>query len=1223
MDDRLSQYPMMPNFPSGITQHRQLNAMQQQPQQPAQQQQDSQQQPHPTMSGFNDQGRVWSQMQSMRTPNSQDMNTPSAQQQASYFSPIFLPIISRHSRPTSAQNHPRLMANLLRSQNIAQIQSQQQAFGMGMGGAPNPTAQQRSFLEQQNQAPHNMQMGFGGMEQHNPSFQASMHNRQSMLQALQGNQSHTRQLELMGLAQNQQNQNGPTNMGNRSHPMNGNPQGLNTLQAQNELSFNPNDMRRPSPHPPLQPPMMSNQPPNGNNMTPNGTISVQGRTINLGDLTERATSLRDMIKNLEMSLRHLQSQRTTMPDNVFLAKMRQHHSEIASRKESLSKIVTLMNYCMLQGANGGPINNMGGPSQGPSSGNGGQSWQPPPFGNNQSPPGSQSQQPGVGPRSSPAPPHSSNGIQPLHNSIPPRSVPTPLQGGHPFPMNPNFPNNSPANGSPGPNAAAVQANLNMPIQPLEKSRFETSYKQWCLTKAIVHNPQLLSIDNRTIDLYQLHCQVMREGGFTSVTHRELWPTIGGRLNIVHFTGSATEPPKSGPAAAVHIQQVYKDYLSAFDTVYMASVMDSRRKAAGLPATSGQFLGGGGGGPPPRAPTMPVPVTLEALRKLSPPQVDGILSCADKPANELRARGMAEVMINFIENHRPMLQTMASERANFGDGVRGRQLAGQNPVNGNQPPFPNPGMGNMNPQLRPPGEHPGPLQPGAAIPRPSREQLSAAQFNIHRLKSEYQTRLLPMMPPVEIAPEIRPEYSNLLEIVSRQASELDSKLHIYSTITKSEENTKRLLTAIVSVQHQRSLSASPNPKFVVSFETLRVFANHLHNATRQIQVIIQSIVRGGEQHGPSVPFLDHPPNNGLGPGGRGLLPVQSLQYPGQPLSSPSQVPAQVAPYRPPAMALNPPPTKAKKPVGAPTPPASAATPVASASTPTAASSPTPKSPKPKSQTKKSKPTRKPSTSSAKVNATPTLEPAQVPGSSSSGVKRQRDDDSEASQPTPGTSSGATFAPPSAVNEPSPKRLKPDWEGPVSESLLKKNQEVENIKTEEDATQFLEQMTELIKMAGTEEQAALSSDISDTLEQILRGYAGPPDSDTSLSSLGLGEVASSLEASASTSAPSGLGDITEFFDFSPFPTEEESESKIGTPDLISSSSTNPSPESQADADPAHHAVAMLDSKQQEEFDPLRLGPLKEIDGGESAFFHAAEWKWDGPMPSMESPWAIHNS
>ncbi|KAH7873353.1 hypothetical protein F5879DRAFT_950856 [Lentinula edodes] len=1191
MADRLSQYTMGHNFvpgAAGMHNHHQLSAMQQQQQlQPGQQQQqESSQQPHPGLSGFNDQNRAWSQMQQMqqmRAQNGQDMNGPSAQQ----------------------------MADLLRSQKLAQMQSQQQRFGLSIGGSGQ--SQQTTFLDQPNPSQHNMQMGFTGLGQHNPSYQQSMQHRQSMLQTLQGNQQHSRQLELMNLAQNQQNQNSPTNLGNRGVSINGAPQGLNPLQSQNDMFPAPNDMRRPSPHPSMPPSLLSGQPANTNGMVQNsrGTVNVQGRTINLGDLTERATTLRSLIQSQEMQMLQLQAQRTNMPDNMFMARMRSLQSELVGRKESLNKIVTLMNICMQQGnGTNGPINITGGSSQGPPPpGNGGQPWQSSPFGNPTQPP-SQPQPAGLGPRSSPAPTHPQSGLSVNSPSnVPPRSGPTPQQSMNSFPMNTsplNFPiNNPPTNGATGPNISG--AFINAPIPPLDKSRFESSYKQWCLTKAIVHDPRLLAIDNRQIDLFQLHCLVMREGGLTNVTRKELWPVIAGRLGMVNFPG---EPPRSGPVAAMHIQNVYKEYLLAFDTVYITSVVDSRRKSIQTP---GQF--------PPQGPSMPF--TPEALRSLSPHQLRMIIACADKSPSELRARGMSDTMISFVETHRSSLQSMSADQENFGNEIRRPQLP-QGPMAGNVghagnvgQPFPN--LGNTNQPFRPPGEPQPTFPPGSSIPRPSREQLSLAQMTINRNKAEYTARALPLMPGVDIPLESRGEYNSVLELAFRLANELDGKLALYSIVTKNEENTKKLSNGILSVQHQRSLLTSPNPKFIISFENLRTYSTQFQYASRYIAHILQNIFRGD-----SGPTVDQHPSY-PGPVGRvvpsGQLPpnLQHSPAPNLPTQSNNSIPP-----RPP-MPLNPPPppSKNKKQSGAPTPPASAATPIATAPTPSAAaaaSPQTPKSPKPKSAPKKPK-SRKPST--PKVNATPTLDHATIP-TSSAGVKRPREEELDALQPSTDPSAGSSSNPlPTTVaNEPSPpKRAKTDWEGPISESLQKKNQVVENIKTEEDASQFLEQMTELIKMAGTEDQAALSSDISETLEQILKGYdGGIPDSDT-FSTLGLNEVGS-LDASASTSQILSSNDLTEFFDFSLFPNEDEDESKVGTPDLVSSSSTNPSPESQADADPAHHATALLDVKQ-EEYDPLRLGTLKEIDGGESAYYQSTDWKWDGHMATLEQPWAIFNS
>lgn len=104
-----------------------------------------------------------------------------------------------------------------------------------------------------------------------------------------------------------------------------------------------------------------------------------------------------------------------------------------------------------------------------------------------------------------------------------------------------------------------------------------------------------------------------------------------------------------------------------------------------------------------------------------------------------------------------------------------------------------------------------------------------------------------------------------------------------------------------------------------------------------------------------------------------------------------------------------------------------------------------------------------------------------------------------------------------------------------------------------------------------------------------------------------------------------EFVEFFDFSSYAAHEEDDtgSKANTPELISSSSTNPSPESGSEADPAHHATMQSEIKMEEFSDPLRLGTLKEIDGGESAYYQSNEWRWDTAMNTQEQPWAIFNS
>jgi hypothetical protein len=101
-----------------------------------------------------------------------------------------------------------------------------------------------------------------------------------------------------------------------------------------------------------------------------------------------------------------------------------------------------------------------------------------------------------------------NGHMQNHPSaVPPRSVPTPQQfGGNP--MQPNQPFQQ--------NPANQEGRHFPPIPPLEKGRFDTVYKNFCAQRSLVHNPRMLTIESRPLDLYDLHTQVMIEGGAANV-----------------------------------------------------------------------------------------------------------------------------------------------------------------------------------------------------------------------------------------------------------------------------------------------------------------------------------------------------------------------------------------------------------------------------------------------------------------------------------------------------------------------------------------------------------------------------------------------------------------------------------------------------------------------------------------------------------------------------------
>jgi len=283
---------------------------------------------------------------------------------------------------------------------------------------------------------------------------------------------------------------------------------------------------------------------------------------------------------------------------------------------------------------------------------------------------------------------------------------------------------------------------------------------------------------------------------------------------------------------------------------------------------------------------------------------------------------------------------------------------------------------------------------------------------------------------------------------------------------------------------------------------------------------------------------------------------------------------------------------------------------------------PRSPKGKAKSKPVK--RKQSIKATVPPPLPPPEPVTTAPSPAGSNKRVREDESS----PPQSGQGPNTSGPAVINEPSPpKRQKTEWEGPPSEVIKARAEQVENVKTEEDGAAFLEQMTELFKMAaGNDGQDTLTSDFSETLDTIFKGFgASTEENTTALSSLGMGD---GNITQPQDGAPPVVDEFVEFFDFSSFGTmdEDDAGSKAETPDLISSSSTNPSPESNAEVDATHQAPAVSSDIKSEDFtDHLRLGAWKEVDGGESAYFNSGQWKWDGSMQSMDQqqPWAIFNS
>ncbi|KAI0833722.1 hypothetical protein BC628DRAFT_1414459 [Trametes gibbosa] len=81
------------------------------------------------------------------------------------------------------------------------------------------------------------------------------------------------------------------------------------------------------------------------------------------------------------------------------------------------------------------------------------------------------------------------------------------------------------------------------------------------------NPQgtsPLCFENRPIDLYKLHCEVINAGGVTQFIVGGLSPIIGARLGFVNIPGTDTGPARAGPVLADRLQTTDKDFLFIFD-----------------------------------------------------------------------------------------------------------------------------------------------------------------------------------------------------------------------------------------------------------------------------------------------------------------------------------------------------------------------------------------------------------------------------------------------------------------------------------------------------------------------------------------------------------------------------------------------------------------------------------------------------------------------------------
>jgi len=453
--------------------------------------------------------------------------------------------------------------------------------------------------------------------------------------------------------------------------------------------------------------------------------------------------------------------------------------------------------------------------------------------------------------------------------------------------------------------------------------------------------------------------------------------------------------------------------------------------------------------------------------------------------------------------------------------------------------------------------------------------------------------------------------------------------------------KHLVSIVDIVTRQRKFLQSPNPIYIIDLNTLKKLYYISNQARDKFQEMIQrqKLQDPGRLAAPNMPQPPPGPGGMPVPAGPQPHPVMQgqmsnagpagLQRPPSRQPQPSQIPPHLMqappvnrppmmpPARPPSVSQGRPP----KVENAHSPAAPASTPGPSASTPNTLASPqTPKSPKPKAKPKGQAKQRRPSKAVAPASsaASASTAPSQGPNAAENSLKRQREDDNSSS--ALGRSDGNNDAGTPA------KRVKGEWDETPDAGPSNMQKEIENIKTPEKAAQFykdMSQLMEILQNPNDSNSAGLDSDILETLATVAASCISQEGSDHVLSSELNGKDSS---PKLGTSGVDAL--FNEFLDFTSFTQDDE---KIDTPDLIPSSSTNPSPESNAETDSHPSTLSMTGGEvgnaadikfelPADHSDLQRLGIWGELDGGESSYYTSdSMWKWDGSS-SSESSWAI---
>ncbi|VDB84742.1 unnamed protein product [Peniophora sp. CBMAI 1063] len=380
------------------------------------------------------------------------------------------------------------------------------------------------------------------------------------------------------------------------------------------------------------------------------------------------------------------------------------------------------------------------------------------------------------------------------------------------------------------------------IPPCAEEMFPRAWHAWmkqagvALSMDDIQPPETLQ-GKPSISLWRLHALVWQAGGYDNIGDR--WPTIAGRLGW--GTMNDAQGMYAPPMAAERLRQHHASHLREFEKWYLsisrARIMQSQGQQNQLAA------------------------------RMAPERVTQAMQAAAMgvSAEELKARGVGDDVIQFVEANREALLAKHREQTAFKQGLQQQQQQqqqqqGQPPnmaMHPQPPPHMNGGMGQPGqphvngggvggpgnvhapPPLPPQGQPPqlfGPVPAARDLKgvRPDGSidplQMRATLEHISQLKKAIEPQLLRTFKTVDAPVDVdRNEWMSLLERGSGLAADIDKTLPMFIAYTQGpNQQLGPILSKMMKLTFQKRLVSQAEPRFIVDLNELRGYIQQFSN-----------------------------------------------------------------------------------------------------------------------------------------------------------------------------------------------------------------------------------------------------------------------------------------------------------------------------------------------------------------------------------------------------------